>query len=684
MKNFNLIAKILVICLLYITSAGAQVPNDDRVLLQGFYWESAANNPDNWYNIINSTSQELADMGIDMIWLPPPSDAGSLEGYLPRELNNFTNSYGSLSEHQSMLNALNSKGIEAIADIVINHRVGNTNYVDFANPSWGTNSIVSNDEVWSVPQYYNTYPRGNNDTGTSYEAARDIDHTQQYVQNSIIGFLNNLKTLGYSGWRYDFVHGFDPYYFTLYNNATNPTISIGENYNSDKQVIQDWIDNTGSAAFDFPSYFTIKAAVRDNNYSYLNNNGAASGGIGWDPRNNVTFVENHDTPRYDTPNNVLNGNNVGQTYAYLLTHPGVPCIYWPHLMDWGSTPKNQIKELISIRKAAGIHSQSNLNIQASNNGLYAAIIDGDNYQVAMKMGPNNWSPSGNGWNLETSGNNYAVWSKSTSNPPAGSFTVYTQNYSSMYSWDNNQNATNGAWPGTTLTSQGNGWVGATVPGNCANIIFSNNGSNQTADLYTCSDQPYYYQGAWYANPPSTRPTGSFEVYVKNYSHAYTWDDNQNATSGSWPGTSMSNSGNGYKSLTVNDECTNIIFSYNGSGQTGDLSTCASEPYYYNNSWHAGPENGAKSAFEGSDIETSIYPNPLTASSILALHAQESGAVQAQFMNISGQVVASMTRKVSKGNNRIELQDATSKLSTGFYLCKISGAGVTDVIKIMVN
>ncbi len=483
------------------TIASAQAPNDDRVLLQGFYWEAAANNPDNWYNIINNSSQEISAMGIDMIWLPPPSNAGSLEGYLPRELNNFANNYGSLQAHKDMLNALNAKGVEPIADIVINHRVGNTNFLDFENPRWGTDAITSNDEVWNEPEYSNTFPRGENDTGNPYDAARDIDHTKPYVQNSIIEFLNNLKAIGYKGWRYDLVHGFDTSYFTLYNNATNPTFSVGENFDSNKQVIQDWIDNTGSAAFDFPTYFTLKSVIRDNNYSYLANNGEASGGIGWDPKNNTTFVENHDTPRYDTPNNVLNAGNVGQAYAYLLTHPGVPCIYWPHLFDWGDTLKQEISSLISIRKEAGIHSQSSLAIQTAQNGVYAAIISGENFNVAMKMGPSDWSPTGADWTLVSSGNNYAVWTTeddTTTND--GEFTVYVENFTHVYTWTTAGGESNGPWPGTELSEIVDGYRSATITGTCSNVIFSNNGNNQTADLSTCDDKPYYYDGTWHESP----------------------------------------------------------------------------------------------------------------------------------------------------------------------------------------
>lgn len=677
--RFSLKTYCLIFAFLHSFLITAQRENDDRVMLQGFYWESAANNPNNWYNIVNNLSQEISDIGIDMIWLPPPSDAGSLEGYLPRELNNFENNYGSLQAHLDLLNALNSKGIEPIADIVINHRVGSTNYVDFTNPEWGTDAITSNDEVWSVPEYFNTNPRGSYDTGTSYEAARDVDHTKTYVQNSIINFLNNLKNIGYKGWRYDFVHGFDNYYYTLYNGATNPTFSVGENYNSSKQVIQDWIDGTGSTAFDFPTYFTLKSVIRDNNYSYLANNGEASGGIGWDPRNNTTFVENHDTPRYDTPNNVLNSGNVVQTYAYLLTHPGVPCIYWPHLFDWGDAVKGEISDLIAIRKNAGIHSQSNVTINTAQNGLYAAIVNGNNYDVAMKIGPNDWSPSGSNWSLVASGNNYAVWTNSDDTTDddndTSTFKVYTQDYATIYSWDDNLNATNGAWPGTTLNNEGNGWFSATVTGSCSNLIFSNNGGNQTDDLFTCSNMPYYYDNSWHASPPNTT-SESFKIYVKDYTHVYTWNNNQEATSGQWPGTQLKEANNGFKTITIGQDCSNIIFSYNGNNQTVNLSTCSNKPYYYNNAWHSTPTDMRLSTNENSTInDFVIYPNPLKDKLFFNVNIKDTrGTVSVKIINFKGASTNVYSNTLSKGKHTITFNRDDLKLGNGLYFLRVAVNG----------
>ena len=591
MKNYL----FLFFALFIFSSAVSQVANDDRVMIQGFYWEASHDHQLDYYEYVEARVSDMQTSGIDMIWLPPPSDAGSWEGYLPRELNNFANFYGTLAEHQSMLNALDNAGIDAIADIVVNHRVGSTNWVDFTNPTWGTNSITADDEVWSQPAYSSIGLRGNYDTGTPYAAARDVDHTQGFVRNDIKAFLDNLKAIGYDGWRYDFVHGFSPSYITEYNNHTNPTFTVGENWNSDKQVIQDWIDASGSTAFDFPTYYALKGVIRDNNYSYLAYQGSPSGGIGWDPRNNTTFIENHDTPDYDPQNNVLNGSNVGQAYAYLLTHPGIPCIFWSHMYEWGTAVHDEIATLIGIREAAGIHSQSPVTIHRSEAGLYVASIQGTNETVFLKMGYGNWGDPaaeghGGSWTLDASGTNYAVWSESsgTGGPGGGSMTVYAQGYTHAYAWDDNQNPLLGAWPGTALSASVNGWSEITVSADCANIIFSNNGGNQTANLNTCNTAPYYYNGTWHATDPTTGggSGGTLTVKVQGYTHAYAWDDNQNPLLGGWPGTALTAGANGWMEATINDDCANVIFSNNGSNQTADLSTCNTAEYYHNGTWHA--------------------------------------------------------------------------------------------------
>lgn len=581
--------------LLFISAFAIKAQNTD-VMIQGFNWESSKTA--NWYDIVKSKAGDLQASKIDMIWMPPPSDAASIEGYLPRKLYDMTSSYGDQAQLQSCISALHNADVKVIADIVINHRVGVTDWADFQDPAWGCWGVVANDEWGSN----GGNPCGAWDTGDNYGAARDIDHTNNTVQSDISAWMNWMKnTIGFDGWRYDYVRGYNGAYNKIYNNATNPYFSVGElwdnldlnNPDPHRQQIINWINQTDgtSTAFDFTTKGILQQAVNGELWR-LNSNGGAPGVIGWWPAKSVTFLDNHDTgstqAHWPFP-----GDKVMQGYAYILTHPGIPTVFWDHFYDWGL--HDEIKNLIAVRKDNGLHSESSLDIQVAQGDLYAAIIDG---KVAMKIGSGNWSPSGSDWSIAATGNNYAVWTKSQG-PVGGPITVHFKkpsnwSTSTVYFWQsNNGNPTSGTtWPGETMTdNDGDGWYSYTITGNdCSNIIFSDNGADKTADLSRCGDG--WFDGTtWH----DTKPGGGgadFTVHFKkptgwSSSTIYFWQPNNgNPTSGTtWPGETMTDSdGDGWYSYTISgNDCSSIIFSDNGANQTDDLNRCGDG--WYDGTWH---------------------------------------------------------------------------------------------------
>jgi alpha-amylase len=128
--------------------------------------------------VIRNSAASIKAGGFTMVWLPPPSDAASSEGYLPRRLELLDSRYGTRTDLISALSMLNANGVRPIADVVINHRVGTASWADFTMPTWGSNAVCRGDE-WSGAT-------GSPETGDGYSAARDIDHTQTYVQDSIV------------------------------------------------------------------------------------------------------------------------------------------------------------------------------------------------------------------------------------------------------------------------------------------------------------------------------------------------------------------------------------------------------------------------------------------------------------------------------------------------------------------
>ena len=422
-KKTRLSAMLAMTILALSMQAGAATPpaqsgNSQAVLLQGFHWNSARYSNPNWYNTLLNNVSDLKGMGITHVWFPPPSDSGAVEGYMPRQLNNLNSKYGSSAELTNVVRAFTNNGIKAVADVVVNHRVGTTGWSDLTNPNWTTWAIVNNDEC--------NCGLGNADSGDGFSAARDLDHRNVgEVQNGITTWLNStIKPVGFSGLRFDYVKGFGASYAGQYANAFGAEFCVGElwtdlnlnDVNPHRQAIMNWINGTNNScgAFDFTTKGLLNDALANGSYWRLKDaQGKPQGALGWWPAMSVTFVDNHDTGPSESCGSGQNHwpvpcGAVMQGYAYILSHPGIPTVYYPHIYNWGL--KTPIAALMAARKAAGVHSTSAVAIQQATQGLYAAIITGSTRQLAMKIGPNSWSP-GAGWTLQTSGTNYAVWMK---------------------------------------------------------------------------------------------------------------------------------------------------------------------------------------------------------------------------------------------------------------------------------
>ncbi len=468
--------KRLIPLLVFHATAASLAPaqsgfDDDRVMLQGFYWESYRHghtqrfpNLGNkkWYDIVRQQAPTIRQGRFDLIWLPPTSYAGEISaGYNPKEYFKLSNSYGSFDQHRSMLVSLLQNGVEPIADVVINHRDGSTGWAEFKNPQWGTWAITQHDEAFTNPasEAFQTpaEERGADEerpteyashAGTTYgyPSFRDIDHTNPTVRRDIIKYLLQLKSLGYRGWRYDMVHGYHAKWIAVYNRATAPTFSVGE-YDWDKHAQQrGWIWHTAadpgdltttSSVFDFTTFFTLKAHKGDYTawYGYGQGIGMVGDTTDGHPWKNkaVTFLENHDTgyrthedgspQEHHHTDSFLNDWQVRQGYAYILTHPGVPCVYWKHYFDWGHDLREQINALINARQVAGVHAGSAVHTQhnAKDKGVYAALIVGKHGQLYVRIGGNDtdWQPSDSNYHNYREyahDTGWKVWVKLPDNP----------------------------------------------------------------------------------------------------------------------------------------------------------------------------------------------------------------------------------------------------------------------------
>lgn len=195
---------------------------------------------------------------------------------------------------------------------------------------------------------------------------------------------------------------------------------------------------SASSVFDFTTLFTLQQ-LRESRYHALYGYGNGIGMVGdttdglpWKNRA-VTFVQNHDlgyrtnedgTPQKDHESDVFANNwQVEQAYAHVLTHPGVPTVFWKHYFDWGADLQGKIRALINARKVAGVHAGSALDLQdnARSAGVYAARVEGRHGALYVRLGGSDaqWTPSMSGYSgyrEYAQGAGWKVWIALPGNP----------------------------------------------------------------------------------------------------------------------------------------------------------------------------------------------------------------------------------------------------------------------------
>lgn len=391
--------------------------NYDGVMLQGFYWDSYSDTK--WTNL-TSQADELSKY-FNLIWVPQSGWCNSTTdmGYYPRYWFNQNSAFGTELELRTMISTFKAKGTGIIADVVVNHKNGVYKWCDFANETvkgkntdktysvtWdntGYTQICNNDEAnTATKSEAKGKIKGAADTGLGDTGCRDLDHTNPTTQQNIKTYEDFLlNEMGYTGFRYDFVKGYDPKYIKMYNEASKPKFSVGEYWHGAVTTtskegdhpfggVKDWVDATDktSAAFDFPMKYLIKGAFNDGNWKLLDKN-LTSTLVGIEPQYAVTFIDNHDTGEPHVNPDPLRAN-VEAANAYILAMPGTPCIWISHWKPY----KYTIKKCILARKIAGVTNTSSIITSEGQDNGYVLIVKGNNGNVMLLLGSPNYNTTG--------------------------------------------------------------------------------------------------------------------------------------------------------------------------------------------------------------------------------------------------------------------------------------------------
>lgn len=338
------------------------------VMMQSFYWDVEPRGQ--WWNIITDHLTDWSESGIDKIWLPVATkgqSGGYSMGYDPSDYFDFgeynqhgtvITRFGSRKELETLISKAHDLDLEVIADIVINHNSGGgLEYNPYREKDTYTlfDQTHGNASGMFNRNYENFYPNSTSsyDDGSLFYEETNLDHNQTYVQdwlwkseNSVAKYYKNV--MGFDGWRFDYVLGYEPWVVKAWLTEVGG-FSVSELWDGNASVLSKYVDETGSGVFDFSTFYKLEEALdRFNDLTYLDKD------MLWQthPDKAVTFTANHDTEKDANEDNNIDPENKLKAYAYILTHPGYPTIFYSDYENLDFKPT--LKQLIKIHNSLAV------------------------------------------------------------------------------------------------------------------------------------------------------------------------------------------------------------------------------------------------------------------------------------------------------------------------------------------
>ena len=428
---------------------GSSVPSEcEDVMLQAFYYDSYRDGAPGdvkingvqlgntkWSTLLNQ-SDEIGTY-FDLVWLPPSGKSEGGTGYHQTQYSNQNSDWGSQKELLEFIHRMHAAETKVVADIVINHAGCKSSWCDFYPQNFGEYGTFQPDASWICNTDEVNYnpeagPWQGKATGTddggynmqdNYGSARDWAHAKPEVQEMMKAYLKWMKdVIGFDGWRYDYAQGFKGKYINMYNSAAANYFSVVEFWNGDMNNIKSYLNdvNWNTLAFDFSTKYSAIQGIADGDYTKCKGSGLLGAGLS---KFAVTFVDSHDT-YFGCQGGRDNNDEIGgcgksmEDYnkdrvlganAFILSMPGVPCVFYPHWVKY----KDEIGKMVLARKAAGVHSESKVQDEAGN-GYYKSTITGKHGSIRLLLGPNSgYNATPQGYKLAYKGGNFAMYYTTT-------------------------------------------------------------------------------------------------------------------------------------------------------------------------------------------------------------------------------------------------------------------------------
>ena len=274
-------------------------------------------------------------MGFTAIWISPivknvegsTIDGDSYHGYWAQKINSLNDRFGSASDFQNLVNALHSRGMYLMVDVVTNH---------MAHKGPGNSVDYSAFDVFNSKNYYHDFCLITNyddpvNTQTCWAGSNTVSLPDLRTEDSNVRSMWNtwvkdfVTKYNIDGLRIDSCTSVELGFFDDFVDAAG-VYAICEAFHGNPDVVCPYQEHM-PGAMNYPAYFWIKRAFQSTSGTMAE----LANGVNWmkgacaDTTLLGSFIENHDNPRFPsfTSDQVLTKNAI----AYAMLADGIPIIY---------------------------------------------------------------------------------------------------------------------------------------------------------------------------------------------------------------------------------------------------------------------------------------------------------------------------------------------------------------------
>ncbi|HEV2329879.1 MAG TPA: alpha-amylase family glycosyl hydrolase [Verrucomicrobiae bacterium] len=332
-------------------------------------------------------------LGATAIWISPIvlNTEGQFHGYSGWNFYEVAPHWGSISNLQHMVQAAHARGLLVIDDIVVNHGgdLVSSSGSTFNYPAGYTLSYANGNKTYPAPFNLTAANPSLTNLFHNYGSIQNFNDSNQVVLGWLDG-LNDFRTetsyvrsnmaaiyeywiqqIGFDGYRVDTALEVDMgcwqtfcpaiHAYAATNGDTN-FFMFGEADNGSEAVVAPYTGMADGGPFEFDS--VVDYPLYDNAIqsvfasasgatSLIQNHYNSVDSI-YDPASRmqlVTFLDNHDNPRFLSTNEANNNTNrLEVALAFLYTSRGIPCLYYGTEQAFdGTTDPNDREDMFAGR-----------------------------------------------------------------------------------------------------------------------------------------------------------------------------------------------------------------------------------------------------------------------------------------------------------------------------------------------